>query len=228
MPSPRLPPDFSTSQLRHFLLVADLGSYTAAAQQAHRSQSALSLAIEQLEGRLGQPLFERWARLMGEPDWLSDPRFASDRSRGEHGELIGERMCRWCATRATQEAVPTLGAAKIPSGPLLSAERALDHSQVQANGVAPGGVAVVQVGHRRAVAVEDPLHQGRVARSPRAQVDVVAGPHIRCGRSIVEIHCVDQRHAERSCPAGSRLVAPAASWVAPGGWPGTGVGGPFQ
>ena len=51
---------------------------------------------------VGQPLFERWARLMGEPAWLDDPRFASDLSRGEHGELIGERMRRWCATRGTE------------------------------------------------------------------------------------------------------------------------------
>jgi crotonobetainyl-CoA:carnitine CoA-transferase CaiB-like acyl-CoA transferase len=84
---------------------------------------------------VGQPLFERWARLMGEPAWLDDPRFASDLSRGEHGELIGERMRRWCATRGTDEAVRTLGAAKIPCGPVLSAQQALDHPQVQAMGL---------------------------------------------------------------------------------------------
>lgn len=84
---------------------------------------------------VGQPLFERWARLMGEPGWLDDPRFASDLSRGEHGELIGERMRRWCVTRSTDEAVQTLGAAKIPCGPVLSAQQALDHPQVQALGL---------------------------------------------------------------------------------------------
>ena len=81
---------------------------------------------------VGQPLFERWARLMGEPAWLEDPRFDSDLSRGQHGELIGERMRRWCATRCTQDAVQTLGAARIPCGPVLSAQQALDHPQVQA------------------------------------------------------------------------------------------------
>lgn len=81
---------------------------------------------------VGQPLFERWARLMGEPEWLTDPRFATDLSRGEHGEVIGERMRRWCAARGTQEAIETLGAAKIPCGPVLSAQQALEHPQVRA------------------------------------------------------------------------------------------------
>jgi crotonobetainyl-CoA:carnitine CoA-transferase CaiB-like acyl-CoA transferase len=71
---------------------------------------------------VGQPLFERWARLMGEPAWLEDPRFASDLSRGQHGELIGERMRRWCATRGTDEAVQHPGCGQDPLRP--GAERA--------------------------------------------------------------------------------------------------------
>jgi len=46
---------------------------------------------------VGQPLFKRWVELMGEPDWLTDPRFGDDLSRGEHGELISARMAKWCA-----------------------------------------------------------------------------------------------------------------------------------
>ncbi len=45
--------------LRYFLLVADTGSYHAAADQAARSQPAISLAIRDLEEQLGQSLFER-------------------------------------------------------------------------------------------------------------------------------------------------------------------------
>jgi hypothetical protein len=34
----------------------------------------------------GHPLFIRWAKLMGEEkEWLSDPRFADDLKRGDHG-----------------------------------------------------------------------------------------------------------------------------------------------
>ena len=84
---------------------------------------------------VGQPLYERWARLMGEPEWLTDARFSSDLSRGENCQPIDERMRRWCETRSTAEAIETLGAAKIPSGPVLNAQQALDHPQVNALGL---------------------------------------------------------------------------------------------
>jgi crotonobetainyl-CoA:carnitine CoA-transferase CaiB-like acyl-CoA transferase len=84
---------------------------------------------------VGQPLYERWARLMGEPEWLTDPRFKDDISRGNHGEVISERMARWCETRSTQEVIETLGKAAIPCGPVLSPQQALDHPQVAALGL---------------------------------------------------------------------------------------------
>ncbi|WP_251863921.1 LysR family transcriptional regulator [Achromobacter sp. Marseille-Q4962] len=51
-------PDLSIAHYRHFLLVAELGSFSAAAAKACRSQPALSLSIREMEQRLGQPLFE--------------------------------------------------------------------------------------------------------------------------------------------------------------------------
>jgi crotonobetainyl-CoA:carnitine CoA-transferase CaiB-like acyl-CoA transferase len=84
---------------------------------------------------IGQPLFERWARLMGEPEWLSDPRFADDRARGDNGAVISERMARWCAARSTAEILEILGSAMIPCGPLLAPQETLDHPQVAALGV---------------------------------------------------------------------------------------------
>jgi crotonobetainyl-CoA:carnitine CoA-transferase CaiB-like acyl-CoA transferase len=49
--------------------------------------------------------------------------------------VISERMAAWCATRSTDDAVAALGAAKIPCGPVLSPQQALDHPQVQAMGL---------------------------------------------------------------------------------------------
>jgi len=87
----------------------------------------------------GQPLYARWARLMGQvpgdPEWLSDPRFADDDARGRHGEIISERMGRWCGERTSDEIVAVLGKAMIPSAPVLSPQQALDHPQVQALGL---------------------------------------------------------------------------------------------
>jgi crotonobetainyl-CoA:carnitine CoA-transferase CaiB-like acyl-CoA transferase len=82
----------------------------------------------------GQPLFVRWARLMGEDNWLKDARFSDDLKRGDNGPVISERMARWCAERTTQEAVDTLGAAKIPAAPVLSPQQALDHPHIRATG----------------------------------------------------------------------------------------------
>ena len=83
----------------------------------------------------GNPLYKRWAKLMGEPEWLTDPRFATDDDRGAHAAIISERMGRWCAERATDDIVTILGDAKIPSAPVLTPQQALDHPQVRALGV---------------------------------------------------------------------------------------------
>jgi DNA-binding transcriptional LysR family regulator len=45
--------------LRHFVLVAEAGSFTAAARRAHLTQPALTAAIRRLEGALGARLFVR-------------------------------------------------------------------------------------------------------------------------------------------------------------------------
>ncbi len=88
---------------------------------------------------VGQPLFKRWVRLMdvepGDPDWLADPRFATDDLRGEHGAVIGARMQRWCATRDRDDIVRIFGDAMIPCGPVLSPQQVLDHPQVAALGL---------------------------------------------------------------------------------------------
>ena len=84
---------------------------------------------------VGQPLFERWARLMGEPEWLADPRFRDDASRGDHGDAISARMARWCESRSTAEVMRVLGAAMIPCGPVLTPQQALDHPQTAALGI---------------------------------------------------------------------------------------------
>jgi crotonobetainyl-CoA:carnitine CoA-transferase CaiB-like acyl-CoA transferase len=80
---------------------------------------------------IGQPLFKRWAKLMGEDHWLTDPRFKDDISRGDNGAAISERMSRWCAQYATAEALDILAKAKIPSGPVYKPQQTLDDPHIQ-------------------------------------------------------------------------------------------------
>ncbi|HUF92626.1 MAG TPA: CoA transferase, partial [Candidatus Limnocylindria bacterium] len=69
---------------------------------------------------IGNPMFARWAKLMGDDHWLTDPRFRDDKVRGDHGELISKRMAEWAAARTTAEALAALDGARIPAGPLYA------------------------------------------------------------------------------------------------------------
>ena len=84
---------------------------------------------------VGGPLFERWVALMGEPEWLDDPRFKDDITRGDNGELISERLARWCAERSSAEVLAEMEAARIPAGPVMSPQQVLDDPHVAARGM---------------------------------------------------------------------------------------------
>ena len=93
---------------------------------------------------VGNPIFARWARLVGRPELAEDPRFASDIARGDHGEELSAVMAGWCAERSNAQALAELGEAKVPAGPVLKPSEALLHPQVAATGLVdpmdyPGG-----------------------------------------------------------------------------------------
>jgi crotonobetainyl-CoA:carnitine CoA-transferase CaiB-like acyl-CoA transferase len=84
---------------------------------------------------IGNPMFARWAKLMGEDHWLTDARFRDDKARGDHGELISKRMAEWTAARTTAEALAALDGARIPAGPLYSPQEALHDAHIRAAGL---------------------------------------------------------------------------------------------
>ncbi|MEX0739617.1 MAG: CoA transferase [Pseudohongiella sp.] len=84
---------------------------------------------------VGGPLFARWVELMSEPEWLDDPRFKDDITRGDNGELISERLARWCAERSSSEVLAAMEAARIPAGPVMSPQQVLDDPHVAARGM---------------------------------------------------------------------------------------------
>lgn len=49
-------------QLHTFATIADMGSFTRAAEEVHRTQSAVSMQMRRLEERIGKPLFEKDGR----------------------------------------------------------------------------------------------------------------------------------------------------------------------
>ena len=84
---------------------------------------------------VGGPLFKRWADLMGEDHWLDDDRFKTDISRGDNGEIISERLARWCAERTNEEVLAEMEKARIPAGPILSPQQVLEDPHIAAKGL---------------------------------------------------------------------------------------------
>ena len=84
---------------------------------------------------IGNPMFARWVKVLGDESWLTDPRFKDDESRGDHGEIISTRVSEWTAERTTDEVLAELEKAKIPAGPLYSPQQALDDPHIRAAGL---------------------------------------------------------------------------------------------
>ncbi len=84
---------------------------------------------------VGGPLFKRWADLMGEDHWLDDPRFKDDITRGDNGEIISERLAKWCAERTSEEVLEAMEEVRLPAGPILSPQEVLEDPHIAAKGL---------------------------------------------------------------------------------------------
>jgi len=84
---------------------------------------------------IGQPMFRRWCRMIGDEHWLADPRFGDDQSRADHGESITAKMSEWCAARSSPEALAELEKAQIVAGEVYSPQQAIDDEHIRAAGL---------------------------------------------------------------------------------------------
>ena len=80
----------------------------------------------------GDPLFRRAAKLIGATEWLDDPRFASDKARGDNGAIISERVGAWVAGRTSADAIAAFEAARVPAGPVNTPREALNDPHIRA------------------------------------------------------------------------------------------------
>lgn len=101
---------------------------------------------------VGGAIFARWAELVGRPELVDDPLYASDILRGNNGEELSAIMQRWCIERTSADAIAEMGAARVPAAPVLRAGEVLAQPQVAAMGLvepvaypgAPGAVPVIR------------------------------------------------------------------------------------
>lgn len=80
----------------------------------------------------GNPMFRRWCRMIGRPEWIEDPRFASDDLRSQEGDVLNGAMQDWCDGKGYDEAMSELDAARIPAGPVYTPQEAVDDANVRA------------------------------------------------------------------------------------------------
>jgi formyl-CoA transferase len=83
---------------------------------------------------IGNAMFKRWARLIGQPELAADARLHDDISRGERGEWLNGLMAQWCAPLTRAQALDKLERAKIPAGPVQSPRQALGDEGNRASG----------------------------------------------------------------------------------------------
>jgi len=111
--------------LRMFLVVAESGTLRDAAAQLNRTQSALSMALKQLEEHLGGPLFETDRKR----NLTALGRFVRDVATGmvaEHDHTIAliERYARGRAGQLRLASVPSVAAVVLPAVLLAFLRRA--------------------------------------------------------------------------------------------------------
>jgi crotonobetainyl-CoA:carnitine CoA-transferase CaiB-like acyl-CoA transferase len=81
---------------------------------------------------VGNDMFARWAKLVGHPEFVSDPRFADDQHRAANRQPITDATNAWLATRTNAQAIAELESARIPAGPVLRPQEVIDDAQVKA------------------------------------------------------------------------------------------------
>jgi crotonobetainyl-CoA:carnitine CoA-transferase CaiB-like acyl-CoA transferase len=81
-----------------------------------------------------QSVFERFCRLIGRPELIAEPRFASNPQRMQHAAELNEIVAAWIGERAARDAVRELSAAGVAAAPVYSNRDVMEDPQVRARG----------------------------------------------------------------------------------------------
>ncbi len=87
------------------------------------------------------PVWKDICEVIGRPEWLTDPRYATPKARLPHlSEIFGE-IEKWTMTKTKFEAMDLLNEHDIPCGPILSMKEIAEEPSLRATGT------VVEVDH---------------------------------------------------------------------------------
>jgi crotonobetainyl-CoA:carnitine CoA-transferase CaiB-like acyl-CoA transferase len=84
---------------------------------------------------IGRQMFARWAKLIGRPEFISDPKLQTDAARGKAGPRLSRVMNEWTQQRTSTEAIETLTRSGVPAGPVYSPRQLLDDELVTETGI---------------------------------------------------------------------------------------------
>ncbi|MEK9673371.1 MAG: CoA transferase [Rhodospirillaceae bacterium] len=88
-----------------------------------------------LIGANSDPLFQKLANLMGQPDLPKDPRFVDNQSRVKHVSALDALIRAWAATQTIDELEQKVGGEDIPSGRVYTIEDCTRDSQYLERGM---------------------------------------------------------------------------------------------
>ena len=80
-------------------------------------------------------LFRRLAGALGHPEWLDDPRFATNPERVRNRELVNGTVEAVVGTRPRAEWMSALEAVGVPCAPLQTLDQVVAHPQTEALGI---------------------------------------------------------------------------------------------
>ncbi|MBU4609676.1 CoA transferase [Achromobacter sp. GG226] len=87
-------------------------------------------------GASGEGNWKRLCDLLGKPEWLSDPEYATEKLRVRHRPRLNAELQALFATQPVAHWVDALNAAGVPAGPVYTVPQMFEDPQVQSLGVA--------------------------------------------------------------------------------------------
>jgi len=165
------------------LIAADDITYTSILNEGEvLRQPRVGMVVQQIgEGHVafqsaGAPhLWQRLAKLIGDPELMTDPRFATPMARRENWTALQEVFANWLKRfQSVDEAVEVLGQARVPAAPMLSPEEVIEHPHLQAREAFP---EVEHPGRGRARITATPFHVDGKPTHPQARAPYDIGEH---------------------------------------------------
>jgi crotonobetainyl-CoA:carnitine CoA-transferase CaiB-like acyl-CoA transferase len=110
----------------------------------------------------GQAIWERVAKVMEHPEWITDADFATGALRSKNRKRVNELLAGVTKTRPSAEWIELLNGAGIPAGPIYSVDQMFSDPQVRHLGIA-GEIHHPELGDTRLVT--QPVYLSRTPSS---------------------------------------------------------------